>query len=139
MELLMPISALFALTGFAVALMGISRFKAVKSGKVKAGYFKIYINKVNAPAIPEKLVRIGRHYQNLLEFPIFFYMTCIIAMHFNQEAAVVSWAWLFVFARISQSVIHLTINHVFFRMLSFALGIVAVIGMWLTLIGKLYL
>ena len=139
MELLAPISVLLALTTFSLLLMVTSRVKAVRSGTVKAGYFKLFKNREGSPEIPERLVRIGRHYQNIIEAPLIFYFVCLVAMHFNQSQAVESWAWLFVFARISQSVIHLTINHVLFRMLSFALGITAILGMWLTLMGKVCL
>jgi hypothetical protein len=138
MELIQPINYLLGLTLFSMIIMLISRIKAVKNGTVKAGYYRIYQNTGSTP-IPEKMIRIGRHFQNLLEVPLVFYFMCLLAMHLNFTKEVEMWAWLFVFARLSQSVIHLTVNHVLMRMLSFALGIISLIGMWITIIGKIYL
>jgi hypothetical protein len=137
-ELIQPISYLLGLTLFSMVIMLVSRIKAVRTGAVKPGYFRIYQN-TSSTAVPKEMIRINRHFQNLLEMPLIFYFICLLAMHLNFTKDVEIWAWLFVFARLSQSVIHLTVNHIMMRMLSFALGIIGLIGMWLTIIGKIYL
>lgn len=138
MELIKPISYLLGLTLFSLIIMLISRIKAVKSGALKTGYFKIFQNKAEHE-VPEKVILIGRHFQNLIELPLIFYFMCLFAIQFNLVKEVELWAWLFVWARFCQSIIHLTINHVLMRMLSYALGVIALICMWISIIGKFYL
>ncbi len=137
MELIIPITILFILTIFSILLMGYSRVTSVKKGLVKAGYFKVYQNKSEAP-LPETMVRYARHYNNLLELPVLFYVSCLVAMHFQLSAVVESWAWFFVLTRLLQSTVHLTSNFIPLRMLSFVLNIIALCGMWITLVGNIY-
>jgi hypothetical protein len=138
MELILPITILFALTIFSLLLLSYSRVTSVKSGKVKAGYFKVYQNTGDLP-LPEKMMRYSRHYNNLLELPILFYVGCLIAMQFQVAGLVEVWAWFFVLARDLLSIVHLTSNHIILRMLSFSLNIISLCGLWITLIGNLFL
>ena len=138
MQLVLPMMILVFLTVLCLVVMVVSRIYAVRRGEVKAGYYKLYENKSDKP-LPDYIVRIGRHYQNLMELPLVFYVLCLVAMQFGVSEHVEFWAWFFVVTRVLHSVIHLLWNHVLYRMLSFALGCIAIIGMSVKLIGNIFL
>ena len=137
MELILPITILFGLTILSLVLMAYVRISAVKNGTVKAGYFQIYQNISDLP-LPEKMIRYSRLYNNLLELPVLFYISCLVAMQFQLTSVVEYWAWFFVISRLLLSAVHLTINLLPLRMLSFVLNIIALSGMWITLIGNIF-
>lgn len=139
MQLLLPMSVVVFLTFAVLVAMVISRIYCVQTNKVKPGYFKTYVNKGNTQ-IPDYVIKIGRNFTNLTELPPLFYITCLVFMHLGSvDSLTITLAWAFAITRIIHSIIHITINHVLGRLLIFALNCLALLGMWIQLIGKTYL
>ena len=139
MELLLPMATVVFLTFAVMIVMVGSRIYAVKKREVKAGYFKIYINESKLQ-IPPYIIKIGRNYANLMELPPLFYVTCLIFMFTGQtDQLTVSLAWTFAITRVLHTIVHITINHVTGRLLIFTVSCLALLGMWIQLVGKNFL
>ncbi len=125
-----------ALVGFTF-LFGVymlyCRVSAVKTGSLKASYFKVY----DQPA-PEIIIKTQRHYANLFELPVIYYVTVIVAsLQLLNDHQTLLFAWLFVAARVVHAVIHVTTNKLYPRMLAFLVGWGAVVGLWLKILRVL--
>lgn len=139
MQLLLPMAIVVFLTFLVLIAMVSSRVYCVQTNKIKAGYFKTYINKSDKP-IPDYVIQIGRNYANLMELPPLFYVTCLIFMHLGAlDGLTVTLAWVFAITRVVHSIIHIGVNHILARMLVFVINCLALLGMWIQLIGKTFL
>ncbi len=102
------------------------RVKAVKSGKVNIGQFRI-----NTGDIPSDITQAARNYSNLFEVPTLFYIACTIAIAMDVESiSLTTFAWAFVGLRLIHSWIHLTYNNVIHRLWAFMGGNFCVLAMW---------
>ena len=139
MQLILPMAIVVFLTFFVLIIMVSSRIYCVQTKQIKTGYFKTYVNKSDKE-IPDYVVQIGRNFSNLMELPPIFYITCLIFMHlvFVDETTVIL-AWVFALTRIAHTAVHISINHITARLLIFTINCLALLGMWLQLIGKVYL
>lgn len=118
---------------FYTAAMGIGtfvvRFQAFRQKKVNPKYYKTYDPSVGLP--PEFTIRMGRHYDNLLQVPLVFLITCIVCMMVGLNGRVpLILAWVFVGSRIVHSIIHLGRNHVLKRAGVFAFGWFVILALW---------
>ena len=114
--------------------MLILRIRAIKSKDIEMKYFKTY-NSGNAPTL---MLQTDRHFINLFEAPVLFYMVCVFSViTFHVDAKMLFAAWIYVFFRIVQAIIHLTSNKIRPRMLSYAFGWMALLYMGLNLGYKL--
>ena len=139
MNLLLPMAFMLLLTFIVMWYMLYSRISAVRAKKIKPGYFKTYQNKSDQE-IPDNIIAIGKHFSNLMEMPPIFYITCLVYMHLNQvNDFVLILAWTFVFLRLVHTIVHLTSNHIIYRLLSFAGSCMVLFVMWANLIGKNFL
>lgn len=112
------------------------RVSSVKSGKVRAGYFKL-MQKKEGTEIPEIITKTTRQFNNMFEVPMLFFVAGTLHIVLNTESALsLAFAWAFVAARIVQAIIHLTYNIPIHRMIAFMAGNICVIGMWCTLIAN---
>jgi hypothetical protein len=83
---------------------------------------------------PEGTVVAVRHYGNLFELPTLFYAGCLTAFVLSAVTGwMLLWAWGYVAARLLQSAIHLSYNNPAHRGLSFVLGMVFMIALWVTI------
>ncbi len=106
--------------------MFISRVKAVKAGQMKVNDFKTY----TAPQ-SDLLIQTARHYSNLFEAPVLFYVVCILGILLNFNGTLfVTLAWIYVIARVAHTIIHTGSNVVRIRMRVFAFSWLALIVMW---------
>ena len=125
---------MFALVILTCAVMIFSfraRVAAIKKGEIAIKYFKTF----EGGNPPEAVVKAGRHFSNLFEVPVLFYAGLIIAMMMPLTGFWIQvWAWLFVVARILHAAIHLGPNKIRPRMLAYALGWVAVLAIWISLL-----
>lgn len=73
--------------------------------------------------------------KNLFEMPVLFYVAAVFAILFG---ATNFWtgllAWIFVLSRIAHTAVHTTINVVMIRFACFAVSLVALLLLWITLI-----
>jgi len=126
-----PVITLILGTLVFTAIMGITRLKAVRSGGVDYRIFKVYRNKQN---MPDTMLKVSNHYDNLMTMPVLFYLlVTIIYVTKNVDSAFVYLAWAYVVTRLVHSVIHLGKNHPLKRFLAFGLGVMILFAMTIRL------
>jgi hypothetical protein len=126
-----PMFAMVLLTAAVLVTLFRSRLRAVREGKVAAGYFKTY----RGGAEPEDSVKAARHFTNLFEAPVLFYAACLAAM-LTQSAGpkLQALAWIYVAARVAHAFIHLGGNKLRPRIAVYFLGWLALLAMWTCLV-----
>src|SRR5687768_13453910 len=113
LSLIYPMFALVILT-FIVFILGFAaRFSAVRTRQLPLRYFKVF----EGGAPPEAVVKTARHYSNLFEMPVLYYVGLILAMLIPLTGFWITfWAWGFVVARIAHACVHLGTNNILQRM-----------------------
>jgi hypothetical protein len=130
-NLIYPMFAMVVLTAVVLVVLFRSRVRAVREGKVKAGYFKIYQGQVE----PEYAAKPARHFSNLFEVPTLFYTACLTAMITQQGGqAIQVLAWVYVVARVLHAYIHLGRNKLQPRIAVYFVGWLALLVMWICLV-----
>ena len=134
--ILFPLVAM-AFWTFAITIyMGRARVRAVKTGQIEFAYFKTN----QAERVPEPIVRIAQHYDNLFELNSLFYIVGIM-LYLIQGVNLlsVSLAWAYFASRILHSVIHLGSNNVNRRFAVFLLSMGLLGSLWIMVfIGLLH-
>jgi hypothetical protein len=119
-----------ALVVFVVVRIARSRIRAVRRRDISVGFYKLY----QGSEEPDELRALRRHFANLFELPILFYVACIVAyVSVQVDIFLVLLAWLFVVSRYVHSYIHLTSNIVIYRFRVYGIGLAVLVLMWLTL------
>ncbi|HEY4186910.1 MAG TPA: MAPEG family protein [Polyangia bacterium] len=123
-----PVSVLALWTGFMVFLVGLRRVLAVRAGRVRRGAFRLG----ESPEVPEDIAVFNRNLMNLLEMPLLFYVACL-AFYVTHRVVpgVVMLAWIYAGLRIVHSLVHITVNNVMARLLSFAASNVVLLVLWI--------
>lgn len=126
-----PMFAMVILTFLVAFYMLGLRIMAVRQRKVSLGYFRL---NTGASEPPAPVLAATRHYSNLFELPLLFYITCLLAMVIGfQSALLVTCAWVFVISRVVHTVIHLSYNNVLHRLIAFLVGTACILIMWINL------
>lgn len=130
-ELILPMAIyMFYMAGLA-GLLFRSRLKSLKNREVTFQYFKTY----NVAPPPDRVLVIGRHYDNNFQVPLLFFVSCLTHMIIGSvNTYTVGLAWFFVGSRFIHSFVHLGSNDLRFRVTAFGLGWVAIIAMWIQLV-----
>lgn len=116
------------LLSFAVGLLLLKeRFKAVKSG-LNPGYF-VY-NK--GGKLPESLIKVSQHYENLFETPILFYVACV-SLYATATVTLLNlgMACLYVFSRFMHAYVHIGQNNLPARRRTFLFSLAILFALWL--------
>lgn len=122
----LPVLVVVALTVVAFAKMGAARAGAMKTG-MNADYYRAHLGEPE----PEEARAAARHWDNLFELPTLFYAGCITAFVLGAVSVwTLVFAWLFVAARVVQSLIHITYNNPAHRGGAFMLGAVSIFALW---------
>ena len=99
-----------------------------------------YIRVGSGPEPPEYVVVIHRHFSNLFEVPVLFYIVCIaLFVTRNAGGLAISLAWFFVLARLAHTALVLTTNRPTQRVIPYVLSSLAVFGLWLLLGLRVFL
>ena len=131
MNTIYPAFAMMALTILVMLRMVMSRFSAVKAGKIDAKFFRLN----RGYEEPAELAVQTRHVTNHFETPVIFYALCLFATVTGQTGIVVaSLAWAYVVCRCTHSYVHLSSNIVMNRLRIFAMSILILIGLWGTIL-----
>jgi hypothetical protein len=132
--ILYPVFAMFLLVAVVLLRMRSMRFAAVRRREVSAEYYRAF----QGGEEPEAVRVIARHFSNLFEVPVLFYVVAIMAYVTHQVSYwLVGCAWAYVALRYVHSFIHLTTNNVIARFsVYFASGFVLLL-MWATLLVQL--
>lgn len=128
-----PMLVVVALTFVAFVRMAAARGAAVKAGQDPA-YYRAHLG----PPEPEATIAAVRHWDNLFELPTLFYTACLTAFVLDAVSGwALAFAWAFVLARLTQSVVHMTYNNPGHRGGAFILGVLSLLGLWVTLAGAI--
>lgn len=129
-----PCLAMLLLTVIVLLRMFILRMSAVKNKDIEMKYFKTY----NAGNPPILMLQADRHFSNLFEAPVLFYMVCVFSViTFQVDSKMLCAAWIYVFFRLIHAFIHLTSNKIRARMMAYAFSWLALLYMGLNLGYKL--
>lgn len=120
----------FAMWALAVTMF-LSRVRAIQENKAMYKYFRTFMGE--GPS--ERVMVIGRHYDNQFQVPILFLITGTLHYSLGMvNLATVILAWIFVLSRAGHSWVHLGKNKLQDRVRFFALGWMAVLLLWIQLI-----
>jgi len=131
--ILWPVFVEVGLTFFLLFWMAHLRIGAVRRREVHMGDVAL-----RQPAWPQRTTQVANSYHNQLELPLLFYVVVILAM-FTRKADMlfVVLAWIFVVSRMVHAAIHVTTNDMRNRLLAFAVGVVALLIMWILFAVKI--
>lgn len=133
--LAMFVQALFP--AVVMILMFLRKIHAVKTKQVRARAFKLNLPEAG---IPESVVVVSNHYNNLFQMPVYFLIVGVLAISLNLvDSVIVVMGWFFVATRLAHSYVHLTSNHVQKRYIVFGLSCLILFGIWGYLLGKVFL
>jgi hypothetical protein len=123
--------AMVLLTAVVLVVLFRSRVAAVRSGLVSKAYFRIYQGEVE----PESTAKPARHFANLFEAPVLFYVACLAAMitHFT-GIAMQALAWTYVAARVIHTTVHLGGNRLRKRIRAYFFSWLVLLAMWIYLV-----
>jgi hypothetical protein len=125
-----PMVAHAVLVFILYALLGWRRHVLVKAGRIQPAQFREN-HAANEPA--ESLV-VRNSIANQFEIPLLFHVCCIVLYTTQADnLAAVLLAWIFVVTRYAHAFVHVTSNDLRYRSPLFALGFVALAGMWVWL------
>lgn len=128
-----PALVVVALTFFAFFRMAAARLALSKSFDMD--FYRVHQGGVE-PAAAAVTVR---HYGNLFELPVLFYAACLTAYVLDVvDAWTLGLAWVFVAARLVQSVVHLTYNNPMHRGGAFILSIFILLALWVLLALEIF-
>jgi hypothetical protein len=131
----LPVLAMVALTAFAFLRLAIVRVRTARRREVKLSYYRAF----QGPPEPEQAAATARHYNNLFEAPLLFYVGCVVAFELGTVTPLVlALAWGYVVARTIQSAIHLGSNDVRKRAYAFFAGWLFLAALWLRLAVSLF-
>lgn len=126
-----PMFAMVLLTATVLAILFRSRVAAVRSGLVSKAYFRLYRGEVE----PESTAKPARHFANLFEAPVLFYVACLTAMVTNITGiAMQALAWAYVAARVVHTSIHLGGNRLRKRVRAYFFSWLVLLAMWIYLV-----
>jgi hypothetical protein len=132
--ILYPVFAMFFLVAAVLARMGKLRVGAVGSGEVSVKYYRAY----QGGEEPEHMRIVTRHFINLFEVPVLFYVVVILTYITGQVSYwLVGCAWAYVAARYIHSYVHLTSNDVLMRFRIFIGSGLILLVMWVSLLVEL--
>ena len=129
----MPVSVLALWTGLMVFMVGFSRIRAVKAGRVRRGAFRLG----ESADVPEDVTVWNRNLMNLLEMPLLFYVVSI-AFYVTHHVAprVVMLAWVYLALRLAHSLVHVTSNRILVRLTCYAASNVVLLTLWIRFIAR---
>lgn len=125
-----PVFALVAWTFCILLLIAFRRLKAGFDGSVPPSEYALG----ESPRVSAAIALPNRNYMNLLELPLLFYVSMLMAqITAAATPLMVTLAWVYVALRVLHSLIHLTYNDVLHRFVVFASSNTVLLGIWILL------
>ncbi len=129
--LIYPMFAMVVLTFYVLVTLFRSRVKSVKEGKISGAYFRTYRGEEESDA----LIQLSRHFTNLFEAPVLFYVVCLAAMISGETTTAFQFlAWAYVSIRAAHAYIHIGRNRVQKRLRVYFFSWIVLLVMWVYLI-----
>jgi len=127
--LLLPMIIMIFLTFGVLLWMLKLRYKAVLEDGVDPRYFKLYGSDTK---LPDYLLKVTQHSQNLMEMPFLFYTALILLVVLNiNDTFYVLLSWGFLIARLGHTYVHTTSNRLMWRKNSFIVSMVILMILWI--------
>lgn len=125
--LLMPVFGMVLLTiGIALWMLKL-RYKAVLEDGVTAKYFKLN----SGAKLPEYLIKVTQHYENLFETPILYYLVVVLVIVLNvNDTVYVGLSWVYLLTRLVHAYIHTISNRLKYRKYSFMASSLILVILW---------
>lgn len=128
MSVIFPVFAMALLTFLVSPLLLRTRFRSVRNGFVQVEYYEVF----QGGTPPADVLQTTRHWSNLYEAPVLFYVVCLLILAAGIESALLgALAWVYVIFRVLHSFVHLTYNRVLHRMILFLASQAVLIVMWI--------
>jgi len=129
-SLLLPVFGMVLLT-ISIALWMLKlRYKAVLKDGINAKYFKLN----RGAKLPDYLVQVAQHYENLFETPVLFYLAIVLVLVFHlNDFSYVFFAWAYFISRLIHAYIHTINNRLKYRKYAFILTSIILILLWFRL------
>ena len=129
-----PLFTMVLLTFGIGMLMLRARIRAVRDG-LNPGYF--HFNR--GARLPDELMKVSQHYENLFELPLLFYVACL-ALYVTDSVDLSSlvMAWVYVASRLAHAYVHLGHNRLRSRRRVFLLGMSVLFSLWVKLMLAIY-
>jgi hypothetical protein len=132
--ILYPVFAMFLLVAIVFLRMRSARFAAVRRNEVSVKFYRAFSGEEE----PEAARVVARHFINLFEVPVLFYVTAIMIYVTHQvNYWLVALAWLYVALRYAHSYVHLTSNDVIVRFSFYLASGIVLAVMWTMLLIQL--
>ncbi|ENN88908.1 hypothetical protein RHSP_10698 [Rhizobium freirei PRF 81] len=129
-EIFWPMVAHAVLVFILYALLGWRRRVLVKAGLIQPASFR----ENHAANEPAGSLVVRNSLANQFELPLLFHVCCILLYTTQADnLPSVILAWIFVVTRYAHAFVHVTSNNLSYRSPLFALGFVALVGMWVWL------
>ena len=123
-----PVLVLVLLTVAVLLRLFLGRVAAVRGG-MQVDFFRTY---QGADPSPEAMIVTSRHFSNLFELPVLFYVACL-ALYATRtvDGTFLALAWVFSVGRLLHSAIHLTYNDVRHRLAVYLLTAAVLLAIWI--------
>ena len=123
-----PVFVLVLLTVAVLVRLFLGRVAAVRGG-MQVDFFRTY---QGADPNPEAMIVTSRHFSNLFELPVLFYVACL-ALYATRtvDGTFLALAWAFSVGRLLHSAIHLTYNDVRHRLAVYLLTAAVLLAIWI--------
>ena len=126
--MLYPMFVMAMLTFIILLITFRVRSGSVSRGEVPIKYFSVF----QGDDVPEIVHKTSRHFSNLFEVPMLFYVAGLLYLALDQtQSFAVNCAWAFVVSRCVHTCIHLGYNNVVHRLIVYAIGVACVLAMWI--------
>lgn len=119
--LLLPMAAHVALTAFLYVLLTLARAPKVWGIGRRAD---------GSNAWERVEPRISANLSNQFEWPVFFYVACLLLMSSTTHSAAIVLAWVFLLGRVVHSYVQIMTANVRLRGLVFTINFLATLGLW---------
>lgn len=127
-----PMFALFALTFAVLVALFRARTGAVSRGEIKASHFLTYATDQQEA---DHTLALSRHFTNLFETPVLFYVACLAIMAFNAtNLTLVFIAWGYVLMRGLHAFIHTGSNNLRWRIFAYFGSWGFLLALWISLV-----
>jgi len=128
--MLLPVVGMIMLTIGISLLMLKHRYRAVLKDGVHPAYFKLN----RGAKLPDYVVQVTQHYDNLFEAPVLFYIAMIFVLVLNQvDSIYIVLSWLYLFSRMAHAYVHTTYNALRHRRNTFLASSLVLVVLWVKL------
>lgn len=132
-QLIYPMCAMVLLTFSVLIRLFRTRSKLAKEGDIDPSFFSIY---QGAPE-PEASAKLTRHFTNLYEAPVLFYVCCLAALVTNLTGLpFLVLAWAYVLARMVHTTIHTGSNKIWPRVYAYFTSWIILLLLWILLVYR---